>query len=143
MTSVAEIKEVVAAAVREFAAFYRGNTSRIDALPNAADMHALRTDLLATIQRVSDDVERELATGSAASAALIDEASMTLDTLRSRRAEIEHYLSKNASGAGAMFFALGVTALGVALYAASGGGRSFRGLADSLKLLDGDCGCDR
>ena len=125
MTTVAALKETVAAAVRDFAAFYRANTARIAELPNAADMNAMRIELLASILRVSDHVELALVEGVNASSALVDEAATMLSTLRSRRAEIEHYLrqrpaTSGAPSGGAVLAILGLAVLGAAIYAASG-----------------------
>lgn len=132
MSTVDQVRETARAAVRSFADFYKANTSLISSLPNVAELNVMRIELLDLIKRVSADVEQEGAAHAAASTELVDEVNTMIETLRARRAELEHWLDK-AGGKGALLLALGVAA-GIGLWYAKKKGM-LGGLAEE------DCGC--
>lgn len=136
-TSVNDVRETARAAVRSFADFYKANTTLINALPNAAELNAMRIELLSLIARVSADIETAAASPEAEQARqamrVADEVATMIETLRSRRAELEHWLGKT-SGKG-MLVLLGLLALGgVGVWYAKKNGM-LGGLAEE------DCGC--
>lgn len=135
--TVEQTKAAAVDAVRAFAEFYRANSALIDALPNAEEMHAVRTEVLALIRRVSDELEavsRLTPAKQAEKAAQVaEDVRMLIETLRARRAELEHYLGK--TGSNALLVVGAIAAVAAGLWFAKK-----RGMLGELG--DGeDCGC--
>lgn len=135
--TIEQTKAAAVEAVRAFADFYKANAARIDALPNAEEMHGIRLELLALIKRVSDEVEAVAALPAVKQAAkaaqVAQDVAVMIETLRSRRAELEHWLGKTSGKS--VLVLLGLLALGgVGVWYAKKNGM-LGGLAEE------DCGC--
>lgn len=138
MTTVAQLLETAKRAVRSFSDFFKANADAIASLPNADEMARVRLELLRAIVETSAELETALASpDSQASPALVSNVTDLINTLRARRAEIEHYLgeSRPASGSASRGLLLvGLLGVTIGLVYVS---QSERG---SLGALTG-CGC--